>query len=138
MAIHPFCQRCVWVGVVTQGPEATLTEEALTTGNRERNHNSIPRGEVLHLIAHFHHFSHKLMTEDISFFHCGDISIIQVQVRATDRCGGDTNNRVTRVQDLRIRNLLNSYVYNAIPTNRLHENLLPLRFIELPAIICPS
>src|SRR5205085_10544963 len=54
--------------------------------------------QVLYYPAELHHFTHKLMAEDVARFHRRNEAVINMQIRAADRRRRDPDNRVALVQ----------------------------------------
>src|ERR1700744_6521324 len=72
-------------------------KKALAAANIERYHDAVTDLELLIILSNFHHFAHELMTEDVAFFHGGNITIVEMQVRSAYSCRGDLYNSVPRL-----------------------------------------
>jgi aspartate carbamoyltransferase catalytic subunit len=58
---HPF----IGVRVLTQREQPILASLTISAGDGERHHHPVAYLQVFHIAAHFHHFAHKLMAENI-------------------------------------------------------------------------
>ena len=89
---------------------------ALAAGHLERHHHAIAHGEAfgLGLRADFHHLAHGFVTHDVAQAHGRHQAVEQVQVRAADAGGGDLDDGVARILDLRIRHALAAQVFLAL------------------------
>src|SRR6185312_12160141 len=70
--------------------------------------------------ADFDHLTHELVAHDVAGLHGRHVAVEQVQVGAADRGRGDAHDRVTAVENLRIRNLADVHVVDAAPGGGLH------------------
>ena len=75
---------------------------AVAAGDRERHDHAVADLQVLDLRADLDDLAHELVAEDVALLHRRDEAVVEVQVRAADRRRGDPDDRVARVQDLRV------------------------------------
>src|SRR5262249_45202202 len=66
---HFFCDPRVRVGVVAQGPELSLAEEAFAAGDGEGNHHAISTLQVLDPPADLFDRAHELVAQYVARFH---------------------------------------------------------------------
>src|SRR5690606_36994371 len=114
----------VGIRVVAQREQTLLAEETRAARDAERHHHAIAHFQFGNGGAEVHHFSHRFMTDDISFFHGRHEAVIKMQIRATNGRRGNSNNRVPRVLNLGIRDVFYAYIANAVPTEGFHNRLL--------------
>ena len=114
---HP----CVRVRVLTEGVQLPLALRAVAARDWERHHHAVADREVLDVTAQLDDLAHELVAEHVAPLHRRYEAVVEVQVRAADRCARDPHDGVARVQDLRIGNLLHLDVLLAVPTVRLHR-----------------
>src|SRR5262252_8981067 len=72
------------------------------------------------------------MTEDVAFFHGGNITVIKMKIRTTDCGRGDLNDGIARIDDARLRNVEHLNVLLPFPTNCLHDCSFFTRRATLP------
>jgi hypothetical protein len=96
----------VGVAVLAHGIQLVLAGPAVAAGDGERHDHSVAHLEVRHALAELDDLAHELVAEDVPSLHRGDVPVVQVQVRATDRGGGDLHDRVAVIDDLRIGDVL--------------------------------
>src|SRR4029453_185627 len=109
------------IRIVTGQPEISLTKKASAAGNSERNDDPVAYLQIRYSSSHFYHFTHELMTEYIALFHCRNVTIVKMKVRAADCCGADFDNCVMGIYDGRVRNIHDLNVVFSIPTNCFHR-----------------
>src|ERR687883_349785 len=68
-------------------------------------------------------FPHELVPEDVALFHRRDVAVVEMEVRAADRGGGDLHDRVAVVQDLRVRDVLDLHRVAPRPDVGAHQAL---------------
>src|SRR5689334_5297720 len=93
------CLLYVGIGAFAPGVVATLAEEALPTGNRERDDDTVPCLELADAAADLDNLSHRLMAEHVTVLHAGNDAIVNVEIGAADRTTGDTDDGITSVFD---------------------------------------
>ena len=93
--------------------------QAMVNGTTTRS----PTFSFLIVCADLDDLAHELMAEDVAALHRRDEAVEQVQVGAADGGEGDLDDRVARIQDLRIRNPLDAHVVRAIPAQSFHTAL---------------
>ena len=76
-----------------------VAKEALAAANVERHHHAVADFELLIALPDLDHFAHELMAEDVALFHGRDVAVIEMQVGAADRGGGDLDDGVPRLLD---------------------------------------
>ncbi len=115
----------VGIGLVAQRVEMLVAEEAAATGDGEGHHDAIALFQVVHRRTGFDDLPHELVTDDIAFLHTTHQAIVKVQVGTTDRGRGDLDDRVTRLQDPGIVDVIDANVVRAVPSQCFHgESLL--------------
>jgi hypothetical protein len=63
------------------------------------------------------------MAENVSLVHRRDIPVIDVEIGSTDCSGSNTDNGISRVENLRIRNVPDTHILSSIPTDGFHNFL---------------
>ncbi len=111
----------VRIGILAQRMLSRRAEEAVAAGDRKWIDDAIAHFQVLHAAADFHHFAHEFVADDIAAHHGRDVTVVDVQIRSTDRRGGDADDRIAWVENLRVRDFLDAQIRNAVPTIRLHS-----------------
>src|SRR5690606_17689090 len=82
------------VGRVAAGIECFATEKAFTAGDHEGDHDSIPLLEFFHRSADFNDNPHGLVSDDVTLFHCGHESVVEMEVGAANTARGDLDDDV--------------------------------------------
>src|ERR1044072_8456409 len=90
----------VRVRVFTKREHLLRAEETVAAGNRKGHHHAIADFQVVNLSADLDDLAHELMTHYVALLHCGNESVVHVQVGTADRGRGDFYDRVALVQDL--------------------------------------
>src|SRR5207249_541577 len=96
----------------------------MATCNRERHDDPVPLLQVSHLRSDIDDLAHELVAQDITLLHCGNVTVVDVQVGATDRRRCNLDNSIARVKNTGISYRLNAYIMGTIPTECSHNNLL--------------
>ncbi len=115
----------VRVGVVAEGPQLAVAEEAPAARDGERNHHPVANAEGGVLGTDLHHLAHELMPQDVPAPHGGDESVEEVKVGPADRCQRDLDDGITRIQDLRVRHVRDADVVRAVPAEGFHPRGCP-------------
>ena len=63
----------------------TPAEIALSASDREWNNDAVAFAQIADRRTCFDDFAHELVSENIAVFHGGDVSPINMEVRATNR-----------------------------------------------------
>src|SRR2546427_5890603 len=115
------CHPVIRVGVVTAGPEFTLAEKTISTGNGKRHHHTIANLQLIAIdaSADFDHLTHELVAHDVALLHGGNETVIEVQVGAADTSTGNSNDGVASIQNLRVRYGFHAHFSYAHPTDFL-------------------
>ena len=92
----------------------------MPAADREGHDHPVADFEVGDLRTKLDDLAHVLMAENIAALHRRLIAVEQVQVGAADRAGGDPDDRVAGVLDLRIRNSVDADVTLPVPTKCTH------------------
>jgi hypothetical protein len=111
----------VGIGVVAEGPEILLAEQAASARDGERDDHAITALELLDLAADFLDDPHELVAEDIARLHGGDVAIVEVQVAAADGCPRDADDRIAGIDNLRIPDRVYLNFFGTHPANCLHR-----------------
>jgi len=85
--------------------------------------NAVAYLQVAYARADLFDDAHELVPHDVALFNRGNKSIKQVQVRTANRRSGHFDNRIVRIQDLRIVYNLCFDLALAHPADRLHRQL---------------
>ena len=105
----------IGIGAVAARKQPLLAEPALTAANGEGDDDPVTDLEVRDLGPEFDHLAHVLMTEDVAAFHGRLVAVQQMEVGAADGAGGDLDDRVAGMLDLRIRNRVYPDVAFSVP-----------------------
>ena len=97
----------------------------MTAGNVERDHHPVALPKLPNLRPDLLHDPHRLVTEDVTRVEERTEYLIEVQIGATDTGRRHPDDRIGRLLDLRIRDLVNAHVTRSVPSNCLHH--LPSR-----------
>jgi hypothetical protein len=101
-----------------------LAEPAGSAGDREGHDDAVTLLVLGDAAAHLDHLTHRLVTDDVTLFHGGHETVVEMQVRTADRGRGDLDDDVGGVDDLRIGNGVDTDVFLAVPNERFHMVLL--------------
>ena len=110
----------IGIGPLTTGKVAALAEEALATGDGERDDDPIPHLQLADAATDLDDLSHRLVAQHVAALHAGNDAIVDVQVRAADRAAGDADDGVARILYRRIWHGLAPHVTFAMPGQRSH------------------
>jgi hypothetical protein len=108
------------VGIVALRIIAGAAIGAATAGDRRGDHHPVAHLEVAHHVAYSFDDADTLMAEDPAFLHAAEGAADEVQVGAADCRGGQPDDRVGRLFDLRIRDILNADIADPAPNHCLH------------------
>src|SRR4051812_47256054 len=106
----------VWIRVLAQRIGLRVTRSAVSARDGEGDHDPVAHVEVLHFTSNLNHLAHEFVTQYVAFLQRRYQSVVQMQIRATDRSRSDFYDRVTLVEDLGIRDLLDAHIALAVPT----------------------
>ena len=120
MTEHFFRHPRIRVGVIAQRPGIALAEETVTAGNSKGDDDTGADFFVFNTTADFDDLTHEFVTENVAMFHGGVVTIIQVQIGATNCGGGDFDNCVSGVENLRIGNGFDFNFVRTLPANCFH------------------
>jgi len=110
----------IGISALAAREEPLLAEEAFATGDRKGHYDSVANLELAVFGTDLDDFTHGLVTEDVALFHRGHDAIEQMQVRAADGAGGDLDDGVSAVLDLRVRHRVASNVVLPVPSQGSH------------------
>src|SRR4051794_17411281 len=113
----------IGIGAFATGEEASLAEEALATGDGERNDDAVANLQRLVFGADFNDLSHVFVAEDVALVHRRNNPVENVQVGTADRAGGDFDDGVSWVFNLWVGHALAAHVAFAVPGQCFHSNL---------------
>jgi hypothetical protein len=94
-------------------------------GDVERNHHAVARSDVRDLRADLLDDAHRLVPENVARVYERAKHLVQVQVRSADAARGDLDDRVGRLLDLRVGDLLDAHVVVALPSQRSQDGSSP-------------
>jgi len=112
----------IGVSAIAGGEQTLAAEPAVATADRERHHNPVADPEVGNLGAECHDLAHVLVTEDVARLHRRLVAVEQVEVRPADRAGGDLDDRIARMLDLRVGYGVYSDIAFAVPAECAHDS----------------
>src|SRR5919201_4360230 len=75
----------------------------------------------LHLRADLLDDPHRLVAEDVAVLHAGRLAAVEVEVGAADRRRGDADDRVDRLLDPRVGDVLDAELLGPVPDDCLHR-----------------
>jgi hypothetical protein len=104
--------------------EALLTKPTLAAAYGKRNDDAVADSEVFHFGAQFDYLAHVFVAEYVPAFHGRLIAVEEMEVRAADGAGGDLDDCIAWMLDLRIGNFIYPNVAFSVPTQRAHCTLL--------------
>jgi len=122
MAVELFRHPDVGVGVVAEGPQIAVTEEAVTAGNGEGHNHAIA-------LLQFGHFKTRPTHSPVNSWptispDClVEIAIVDVQVRAINDGGSNLKNGIAGDQNLWTRHVIDTNVLGNVPADRFHGGL---------------
>ena len=93
----------------------------MTASNDEWHDHALAFFQLCHSTPDFDDDAHRLMAEHIACFHRRLIAIEKMEVRATDRGGGDFDDCVRRFLDHRIGNCVDANVVFTVPAECSHS-----------------
>ena len=79
------------------------------------------RPQILDGLADFHYFAHEFMAENIARLHCGNQTVIEMQVGAADSGACDLDDGVPGVQESGVGHMFHLHIVLVIPTDGLHD-----------------
>jgi hypothetical protein len=110
----------VRVGVVALREVAAAAVGAVPAGDRGRDDHAVALAEVADALADLLDDADALVAEDRAALHAGQGAADQVQVGAADGAGGDADDGVGRVLDLRLLDVVEPDVADAVEDDRFH------------------
>src|SRR6266566_1194691 len=96
----------------------------MAAGDHERHDHAVAASKSLYVCAHLDHLAHEFVTENVSRLHLRNKAIIDVEIRAADRCCGYTNDDVARFLNARVRDRVDAHVLLSMPGQGFHSWLL--------------
>ena len=111
------------VCIVAGSPQLLLAEKTLTAGNGERDDNAVAALQIINRRADLFHDAHELVPENVSLLHRWDKSVKEMKVGPADSCARDLDDRIVRIQDRRIFDIVNLHLATSHPTERFHDLL---------------
>jgi len=100
--------------------QAQIAEEARPASHGEGNDDAVSRAHRRHFPANFFHDAHEFMPHD-HVLHLGKESVVDVQIRATDRGAGDAQDDVLRMLELGIRHVVDGHFSGMMKNQGLHK-----------------
>ena len=110
----------IGIAAFAAGIEAVAAEEAFAAGDRERHDDPVAHFQIADAAADLDDLAHRFMAEHVAALHRGNHAVIDVEVGTADRAGGDFDDRVAGVLDLRVGHALAANVMLAVPSQRFH------------------
>jgi hypothetical protein len=110
---------------LTLGLQALVAHVAVAAGHLERDHHAVAGRDLGDLAAHLLDDAYRLVPQHVALSHERAHHLVEVQVRAADRRRGDANDRVRRLLDLGVRDLVDPNVALSVPSRCLHVSRLP-------------
>jgi hypothetical protein len=89
------------------------------------DHDAVADRQVVDPLSDLDDLPHELVPEDVALRHRRHVAVVEMQVRAADRRGGDPNDRVAIVEQHRVRNLLDLDGVASRPADRAHQDPFP-------------
>jgi hypothetical protein len=89
----------------------------------EGHDHPVAHFQCLVLATNFDHFTHGFMAKDVTLFHAWNDAIEDMKVGAANSAGGNLNDRITRMLDLRVWHGVAPHVPFAVIGERLHQSL---------------
>jgi len=99
-----------------------LAEETVAASDGKWNDNSIAAFEIVDRFANLNYLSHEFVTENISFFHGWNKSIVQMQIRAANSRQGNADDSVSRINNSRVGYVFDVNILRTTPAYCLHGN----------------
>ena len=119
------------------GVQAGIAHVAVAAGDLERDHHAVTDLQVPHLGAHLLDDAHRFVAQDVALGHECTQYLVQMQVGTADVGGGDSNDRVGRLLDPRIRDRIHTDLAFSLPGDCSHCAAFSL--IRSPiAFECPA
>src|SRR5207249_11499783 len=101
--------------------EVPAAHGALAAGDREGDYDPVAGLDALHPRARLDDLAHELVPEDVAALHGRHEAVVQMEIGAADRGGCDPDDRVPRVEDLGIGDVLDLDRPLAFPAGRFHR-----------------
>src|SRR5581483_1777042 len=111
----------VGVGFVALGIVAGAAIETTSAANCRADHHPVAFFEIAHLGPQLLHHAHTFMTENRSRLHRRKRAPDHMQIRAANGAGRQPDDRIQRVFDLWLRNIIQPDVSNAMEYNCFHK-----------------
>jgi hypothetical protein len=109
------------LGGLALGEVLAIAHPAAAAGDVEGDHDAVAGFDVFDLGADLLDDPHRLVSEDVALVDEHPQHLVEVQVRAADRGRGDADDRVGRVLDRRIGDLVDADVAFAVEGECLHR-----------------
>ena len=101
------------VRVFTVGIVPVLTKETAAAGDRKRHYHAVTLFYILHLCPGFLNNSHKFMPH----YHIAQLrnhTVVNMEVRTADSGGGNADDRIARIEDYWVFNIVNPDVFQFV------------------------
>jgi hypothetical protein len=105
----------VWIATFAAGEPSARTEKTFTARNGEWHNDAIAWLQICYLRSNLDNFTHRLMTEHVAALHAWNHSVIDMQIRTTDRAGRDLDDRIPRMLDCRVGDGVTTDVMLSVP-----------------------
>ncbi len=100
--------------------EPLAAHEAVTAGDVERDHDTVPAADRRHVGAGLLDDAHRLVPQDVARVEVGAEHLVEMQVRAADAAGGDPHDDVRGFLDDRVGDRLDTDVAPPLPGQCTH------------------
>jgi hypothetical protein len=84
------------------------------------HHDAIAATKIVHFAACLNYYAYGFMAEYRAWSHPRHRASHQMQISPANGAGANFNDRISRVLDLRLRNLIEPNIINVMKDNRLH------------------
>src|SRR5882757_6624455 len=98
-----------------------LAEKATPASDGKGIYDTVTHLQIFNAGTELNDLSHELVAEDIALHHGGNVTVIDMQIRAADGRGADTNDCIARIENLRIWHIFDPQVCRAVPTVGFHD-----------------
>src|SRR5688572_24236713 len=121
MAQHLLLHPRVRITVLAERPHVLPAAPALSTGDREGDHHAVAHLDVSHFTTRLYNLAHEFVAEDVTMLHCWHEAVEQVEIRAADRSRRYLDDRVARIEYLRVGDMRHLDMFRTLPCCRLHR-----------------
>ncbi len=93
----------------------------MAAGDVEGDDDAVALRQLRHLGADLHDLAHEFVADDVAVLHHRHEAVVDVEVGAADGGGGDLEDRIARMFDLRVVDGIDLHLRRAMVCNGAHR-----------------